>query len=159
MLLLAGTVALIPATASAAPKVKLKASEAKEGPYVNAPGESPLVVTTSGEEPKDVFLKASLASKGSAKFRLFERVGSGPGGNDYDFRWSKGRNDITHDAQTSGHLFKLVHGKPQVFRLRMTPEVPGPDPACAFPRLGPKDGGLDQLAEAFIAINNPNACE
>ena len=64
-LLTAGLAALamaaVPVTASAAPKVKLKVSEQRNGPYVRAPGPNPLDVSTNGENPKNLYLRASLA--------------------------------------------------------------------------------------------------
>jgi hypothetical protein len=89
--------------------------------------------------------------------RLYERLGSTPGSEDYHFQWSKGSIDISHDAQTSGHLFKLRHGHPRVFRIRIQPDIPDPDDACMFPLLE-RESTMSDLAEAFFAINDPNAC-
>jgi hypothetical protein len=137
--------------------VKLKASENRGGPYVNAPGPNPLDVSTSGEDPKNLFVRASLADEGSVKVRLFERLGSSPGSEDYHFAWFDGGENISHDAQTSGYPFRLRHDHPRVFRVRVTPDLSTPDDACLFPLIE-KKSSMSDLAEAFFAINDPNAC-
>ena len=147
----------LPATAAAAPNVKLKASDAKNGPFVNAPGPNPFDVSTDGTNPKNLYIKASLADEGAVKVRLYERLCCAPGTEDYQLRWFAGRRDISHDAQTAGYLFRLRHGHPKVFRIRIKPEVPGPGDFCLFPLIE-KNSSMNDLAEAFFAINNPNAC-
>jgi hypothetical protein len=137
--------------------VKLKVSTHKDGPYVKAPGPDPLDVTTSGENPKNLYLRASLADGRSTKVRLYERLGSSPGSDDYHFGWFDGSDDISHDAQTSGHLFRLRSGHPRIFRVRVEPEIPNPDDACLYPLIE-KNSSMSDLAEAFFAINDPNAC-
>jgi len=149
--------AAVPVTASAAPKVKLKVSEQKNGPYVKAPGPNPLDVSTTGEDPKNLYLRASLADDSSVKVRLFERLGSSPGSDDYHFQWFVGSDNISHDAQTSGYLFKLKEGHPQKFRVRVEPEISNPESACLFPLIE-KNSSMSDLADAFFAINDPNAC-
>jgi hypothetical protein len=144
-------------TASAAPNVKLKVSENKNGPYVNAPGPNPFDVTTAGEDPKNLFMRASLAQNRSTKVRLYERLGSTPGAGDYHFLWFHGDTDISHDAQTSGYLFKLREGHPRKFRVRVLPEISDPGSACLFPLIE-KNSSMNDLAEAFFTINDPNAC-
>jgi hypothetical protein len=149
-------IAAVPVTASAAPKVKLMVSLHKNGPYVKAPGSNPLDVTTTGEDPKNLYVRASLAD-GSVKVRLYERLGSSPGAGDYHFQWFDGSDDISHDAQTSGYLFKLREGQPQKFRVRVEPEIPDPGSTCLFPLIE-RESSMADLAEAFFAINDPNAC-
>ena len=149
--------AAVPVTASAAPNVKLKVSEHKNGPYVKAPGPNPLDVNTIREDPKNLYLRASLADGRAVKVRLYERLGSSPGADDYHYEWSHGSDDISHDAHTSGYLFKLKEGHPQKFRVQVLPEIPNPDDVCLFPLIE-KNSSMSDLAEAFFAINNPNAC-
>jgi hypothetical protein len=144
--------AIIPATASAAPVLKLKAAKHKRGPYVNAPGPNP--VTANVNEPKNFWVKAFIVPHSSVEARLFEQVANQD--QDYKFKWYKGQNDISHDVQTSGHLFTLRHDHPKRFRVRVRPQVPNPGPLCLFPYVSP-EGSLTQY-EAFFAINGDNAC-
>jgi len=137
--------------------VKLKVSKHKHGPFVNAPGPDPLDVNTTGEDPKNLYVRASLADGRSVKVRLYERLGDSPGADDYHYQWFDGSDNISHDAQTSGYLFKLRQGHPQKFRVQVLPEIPNPDDVCLFPLIE-KNSSMSDLADAFFAINDPNAC-
>ena len=140
-----------PAAAGAAPALKLKAAKHRDGPYVNAPGNDPLVVNV--DEPKNLYVKAIRPASGSVDVRLFEEVSNDA---EFDYQWFKGQNDISHDVQTSGYLFNLKHEKPRRFRVRVIPAVPDPGEGCLYPHIDP-EGSMSSYS-AFFAINHPDAC-
>jgi hypothetical protein len=123
LLAFAGLVLAVPATAGGPGTPVLKGAKKKAGPYKRT-------LAVNVQERKNLFVKV----KSTADFKQTATLSEGAAGmlGDFSAKWFKGKKDVSHDVQTSGHEFTLRPNRPKLFRVRVKPEVDNPGPLCLY---------------------------
>jgi hypothetical protein len=142
--------AVAPAVAGGPGTPKVTGAKHKDGPYA-------LTTHVKLKRAKNVYVKVKSTHDQNQTATLTE--GSvGPGDADYQVKWFRGDEDISHDVQTSGYDFTLKPEKAKIFRVRVKPEADSPRKVCLFSnvQVDVPSTGTDG---AFFAIKRKNVCE
>jgi hypothetical protein len=149
LLALVGLVLTVPANAGApAGTPVLKGAKKKAGPYKRS-------LAVNVQERKNLFVK--VKSRANSKQTATLLQGAVDMVKDFDIDWFKGKQDISHDVQTSGHEFMLRPNRPKIFRVRVTPVVGSPGPLCLYSNVQVTEPPTGTVGSFFKINGSP--CE
>jgi hypothetical protein len=148
LLALVGLAMAVPANAGGPGTPVLKGAKKKAGPYKRS-------LSVNVQERKNLFVKVKSTADSKQAATLFE--GAIDMVDDFDIKWFKGKQDVTHDAQTSGHEFTLRPNRPKIFRVRVKPAVGNPGPMCLYAIVDVTDPVTDGVGPFFKINGSP--CE
>ena len=128
---------------------KLRGAKHADGPFSR-------VVRVKVTKPRTLYVLVK-SDYDQQQLATLTEGGDGPDPGDFDTKWLRGDEDITHDVQTSGYEFNLPPRGKKRFRVRVKPVVSDPGNYCLFgnvqvdePTTG-RDG-------PFFAINKRDVC-
>ena len=145
---IAAIVVALPAAAGGPGTPRLKGAKARQGPYRSE-------VSVHVESARSVFVKVKSTADFQQDATLSEQtVGDDA---DYNFKWFRRDLNISHDVQTSGFDFRLRAGAAKLFRVRVKPQVAGPDAVCLYGNVSVTNPTTGSNGP-FFAINGQDAC-
>ncbi|MEO8091491.1 MAG: hypothetical protein ABI726_02125 [bacterium] len=136
----------VPAPALAG--VKVEVAKHKSGPW--SPFGLNVHIPTGDSKNLYIRIKNTSHHAHAKQVNLTERRSAD--GPDYQVSWFKGKRDISHDVQTSGHDFTLKHDRSKRFRLRVK-ALDGSDQECVSGEFA-VDPGMFVVVGSFRANGN-----
>lgn len=146
---LVAIVAAAPAMGRGDP-AKVTVAKHEGGPYVY---DSP--PATVGAEPESFWMRIASKADYAQDVTLEDRSNADVPGN-VKFRWYRGDENITADAQGSGYEFKLKPDRTKIFRAKVKPLVEDPGEICLFGAFLLQPDDLESYG--FFYINSDSIC-
>jgi hypothetical protein len=128
---------------------RLTGAKKRSGPY-----EQQLRVKVR-HKGRSVFVRVKSTHGSRQKATIVEQL-AGPGDpqTEWQINWFRKDQDVSHDVQTAGYEFGLRPHKSKRFRVRIKPNVGGPDPFCLYSNVQ-VDEPTTGTDGPFIAVNGP----
>jgi hypothetical protein len=128
---------------------RLTGAKKKSGPY-----EKELHVKVR-DKGRNVFVRVKSTYDARQQATIEERlIGPGDPEGDWQINWFRGENDVSHDVQTSGYDFRLRPHRSKRFRVKLKPNVGGPDPFCLYSNVQVDEPTTGRNGP-FFGVNGP----
>ena len=149
-LALVGALVAVPAMAGGPGTPITEGSKSKSGPWKK-------VVFSKGLRTSKFYMRVTNTHSSDQTAVLTEQS-VGPGVTEYRFRWFKGKQDISHDVQTSGYEFSLPEGSKRKFKVKAKPREDRPKAACLYANVQ-VDDPTTGVNGPFFALRKREACQ